>query len=889
MDINSLLSPQPSPDEEIPSGTNAPKPLRRTLSSALAPKPSLSVSRQSSSHSLVLPASTVSPVQQTLPSPPVVKMADGRMTSTVVTPSADVKPQSSTAGMDTLADLASMQHLQQMARTNSGGPRNPDVFDSQNLPTARDLQSISRTQARRSPRSSVDRRLSNRLNPTTQTKVYKSASLPESELAEIASLVTTVSENPYQYESHLRLVKLLRQGFLVHITPSESGTEVDPRQYELLEDLRQARTSLQSRLALGEDMWADWICDESVLARTIEQRVEVIELCRRAVAEEVGSVKLWLLYGNWVCSLYNAARPGFLGDLVSKYELDRGPLWTDEDKAVGAEVFTWDTMLDVWKQGVRATEWRVNDSHLIWDRYAELMLEEVANGPNHEKIGRIRATFEQRLRMPHAAWDQTFQTFSTFITNYSNESYEETMVNANKCAVDAKAKYALREPYEVKLRTAVDSADSQGEWAIFTEYVEWELAQARKKKDNFPLCSALFDRALLRFGTDTGLWEDYAFFLVDWRSTRDPSVSPLPALHRATRHCPWSGTLWSQYLLSSESEDKPFHEVEEVKHKATSTGLLDIGGMEEVLKAFIAWCGYLNRRAFHEKATDEEADVAEVGIRSTIESVRELGEKKHGKGYKGDPSYRLERIYVEYLSRSGLWDRARAEVWKTLLPTRGGSYEFWLRWYHWEMMYWHTTRANVRVSGAMSTPSSATAVLRQAVSRPNLDWPEKIIEVYLNHVEDFETVENLQAAALLARKISKSVAKRRQLEAAEAQKVALSQQQQSKVDGDVQPTEIEQSTTAKGKRKREPEVGTDPGSASKKSRQAEAPDKDTEMLDQPPEAANAPKRDREHATVIVKNLPADLPETRVRRLFRDVRLPSFQTSCTALTRASVVK
>jgi hypothetical protein len=63
--------------------------------------------------------------------------------------------------------------------------------------------------------------------------------------------------------------------------------------------------------------------------------------------------------------------------------------------------------------------------------------------------------------------------------------------------------------------------------------------------------------------------------------------------------------------------------------------------------------------AFQRDATDEELDVAEVGIRSALESVDTLGKKKYGKDYKGDPRYRIERIYIKYLSQSGSWDSAR--------------------------------------------------------------------------------------------------------------------------------------------------------------------------------------------------------------------------------------
>ncbi|KAI9820409.1 MAG: Splicing factor [Phylliscum demangeonii] len=625
------------------------------------------------------------------------------------------------------------------------------------------------------------------------------------------------------------------------------------------------------KFPLGEELWYDWISDEMALARTIEERIGVMELCQRAVVEEVGSVTLWLSYGNWVLRLYHASHPresNELNELLSRLGLEEDPAWSDEDRAVAVELFDWNMMFDVWKQGCRATEWRISDSHLIWDMLLELACADVPRGPHAQKVGQVRSLFGDRLRMPHATWDQTFQMYSTFMSTYSNAVYEESMVAVNKSAKDAKDKYAARESFELQIKRAKDSQKDVEEWTAYTEYLEWEVSHVRKKDGSHHLCNALFERAVLRYGTVATLWEDYVFYILDLPPTQDGLVSTLAVLNRATRLCPWAGTLWAQYLLRAESEEKPFHEVEEVKHKATSTGLMESGELDELLKVYTVWCGYLNRRAFHDRATDEEADVAEVGILSAIEIVKELGEKKHGKAYNGDPNYRLERIYVEYLSRSGQWNRAH-DTWKTLVGARGDSYEFWLRWYHWEMMHWFSLGGGTTVANNVRTPASALAVLRQAVTRHNLDWPEKIIEVYMDHVRDFETVQTQQAAMVLARKISKSVTKRRQREAVQA--LEMQQQQLQKQEPKQQELDLDMDVcTGPGKRKREGGAEETDGQTAKKSRaQHTAVEAERSAAHAEPATGAPLKRDRENSTVIVKNLPAGVSETKVRQFFRD--------------------
>ncbi|KAI9789094.1 MAG: Splicing factor [Peltula sp. TS41687] len=865
MDINSLLSPQNSPDIKPAATKTVPPNLPRTSSNLNPDHASASREKPSSQHPQ-LPQGAIAQAQQVLPTPPALSSGSTRLELGPLTQSSDGQArQVSTPGMDALADLASMQHHQQIARATASGPRSADVLDAQQRSMSH-VKGVAR--ARASPRPGLDQRSSSSLTAPVVPRTYMARSLSESDLASIASLASDLAENPYLYESHLKLIGLLRKGLMAHVEPpNDPFVKGDPHTYELLQDLREARETMASRFPSGESLWADWISDEILLAKTIEDRIGVIELCQRAVAEELGSVRLWLLYGNWVFRLFHASRPGALGDLASKYGIEEDSAWSDEDKAVGAEVFGWDTMLDVWRQGARATEWRIHDGHLIWDRYAELLLEDLANGPNQQKVSRIRAWFDERLQIPHATWDQTFSLFSTFVTNYDNASYEESMVSTNKRAADAKTKYSSREMFELRLNQAMQSNEELAIWTAFTQYLEWEVGQVRKKTGSHRLTNALFERAVLQLSTNADLWEDYVFFIIDSTNAKEAGVSPLAVLQRATRHCPWSGTLWAQYLLSSESEDKPFQEVEEVKHKATSTGLMDIGGMEEVLKAYAAWCAYLNRRAFHDKATDEEADVAEVGIRSAIESVKELGEKKHGKDYAGDPNYRLQRIYVEYLSRSGLWDRARTEVWKSLVPSKWDSYEFWLRWYHWEMMYWYTLGNTVGGKSAMPTPTSATAVLRQAVTRHKMDWPEKILEVYMDHVRDFESVGNLQAAVILVRKISKSVAKRRQQEAEQAVLIQQQQEQEQQVAAEV--TSPSEEPTVTGKRKRDSDADETEVKSAKKSRpETKANEENRDDIQQ---SSTAPtfKRDRENNTVIVRKIPLGVSETKVRQFFRD--------------------
>lgn len=864
MDINSLLSPQ-----DANSNSGRPTPATSSSgnpSSAPAPGPAHKPLRKSRTAANRPPMASSPLAQQVYapptrvpePSPPssmssaVGPSVGGGGSGGGTPPAADLQNsrQPSTPGMDTLADLASMQH-HQPPRPNAAILR-PESYESQLSPSTMfpNVNQISHNTP--TPRSSFDIAMSDGPRESARRNYAASSLLPDARRM-ATELFARIHVNPQSYEAHVNFIRLLHDGFVNHVyPPNNPEIHGEPRDYDLLKDMRTAREEMDKLFAMGEDLWAEWIQDESMLASSVNERIDVMNLCQRSIEEEYGSTKLWTIYGEWVLYLYNAAH----GD-------SNQSRWSEQDKLVGREVFTWQSVLDTWQRGAEATRWRIHDSNTVWDRLLEFQVRDLSRNPSQDKIARVRELFDIRLQTPHATWDQTFQAFSSFISTYYNTNYENIMSETvTQYATPIKEQYAAREEFEIRLRNATDSGDRDQEWMAFSEYIEWELQGTRRRRSsNFELINAIYQRAVLRFQTDATMWEDYIMFLIDESMHGNVHTTTISALDRATRHCPGSGTLWSQYLLSSEREGQSFTKIADIKHKATSTGLLDVGGMEEVLKVHTAWCSYLRRRAFLSEATDEDLDVAEVGIRSAIESVQELGEKKYGRSYEGDPLFRLERIYIRYLSESGSWDSAR-ETFKGLVGRRGNSYEFWLTYYHWELVSWSKfVQGEATVDAARRTPnpSFATAVLKQAIKRTDLDWPEKIMQTYVAHCEDYEDSEELQLAVLETRKAMRAIATRREREAREA---AALQAQQAAEAAAVQPT-LEASQAEKRKREDESAVN---GLPAKKARAETTPDVETEPV--------ALRRDRENSTVVVKNLPQNISEHKVRQFFRDVRGPS---------------
>ena len=731
------------------------------------------------------------------------------------------------------------------------------------------LQAIARTHS--GSRSNLDIHMADIPAQAPTPRAFRSSSLPDTDLEQVEQLTAYLAENPNAYESHVQLFKILHRGLLSHTysTPA-SPSERDPRSYDLLGDLQQAIEAMSSRFTMGEEIWAQRIEDQQLLARSVEDCLAIIELCEKAVTDEVGSTKLWNIYGEWMLSLYSSVNPTDQAVGQMSEALNPWIRWSEEDQLVAAEVFGKLQLLEVWKRGSEDVRFNLNDSHTIWNKYTDLLQQDLDLSPTQEAVSALKSHFTDRLQTPQATWDETFQRFSSFISTYDNASYEDVMVTVTSSAAPAKSQYAAREDFELKLSRSVEAGDKSSTWTIFNEYLDWEMSHKRKKKMfSFDLTNALYQRAVLQFPTDTNLWEDYLAFLSDedqqQQQQRRP-ISSLSLLGRACAHCPWSGTLWSHYIQTAERDNLPFPDISQIKHKATSTGLLDSSSMEDVLKIHTAMCSFLRRRAFARDAAEEDPDVdpdvAEMGIRSAIEDMEALGKQKYGKEYQGDPQYRLERIYIKFLDQNQMFDQAR-DRWKKLISRRGNSYEFWLRFYWWEMITWGKLTGN-QPDSAGSIPREATKVLQQAARRTQLDWPEKILDTYLHHSEDHEEAAEIQVATAHWRKAMKSVTRRREKEAAEAAEYAAQQLQQN--DATADQSQIGQVNGSK--RKREENEDVEPGIGVKKSRTSGTDAEEAEHAQGTNQSAL--KRDRENTTVIVRNLPSDTNEKSVRNFFKEV-------------------
>nr|POE54366.1 putative rna-binding protein [Quercus suber] len=697
-----------------------------------------------------------------------------------------------------------------------------------------------------------------------------SSALSQTESKSVTELLNHLRGNSYAYGSHIQLINLLHKGFVAHSYGSEdAGGAIlrDPSSYGLMHELRQAREAMDSRFAVGEDVWLDWLADEALLARTSDERLVVTELFQKAVHEEPASTKLWTAYADWVQACFSACN-----DLAGSDQTR----WAADDKEVCKELFTREMLGSVLEQAVSATQWRIDESHLLWNRFAKFVYEEMPAAPSQSHVDQIRGLYVQRLQVPHATWAETYQMFWPIVNTHESERWEAIMDQINEMAEPANHLVRARGDHEFQLQKAISSGVSDSIFAEFDSYLAWEAKMASKTKRknnaqqndqvlNHVRCT-LFERALLRFPTYTEWWLDYINFVV----ISNVSSSVLPLIERATRHCPWSGDLWGKRLLRADVEQKSLADIEQTKHRATNSGLLDVGGMEEMLKVLQQWCSYLRRHAFRRGSSEDDLDTAEVGITMAIEDIDQAGKTIYGPDFQGDPLYRLETIQIKFLSEARRFKDAR-DIYKKLAGLQGSKYDFWQTYYQWELWLWGYERISEqhRVETSENGPHLATAVVQQALKQRTLDEPEKVLALYLNHFQQHESGEKLQTALIDAREFSWRLAIKKATEVAESANIAPQQQSQP-----ADSTSSQQySSIARGE-KRKADDNAITLEDSKKSRidDAHASALPTEQHSSAPIIPQA-TRDREHNTVTVRNLAKDTTEIDIKKFFRDVGDP----------------
>ncbi|KAF8420793.1 hypothetical protein EV426DRAFT_537042 [Tirmania nivea] len=652
----------------------------------------------------------------------------------------------------------------------------------------------------------------------------------------IQELRILLERYPLYKPAHLEFIALLRRKY--HALRTE----------EARSELESVRNFASETMQVGERGWLEWIEDEDKACHDLEGRLKVVDLCARAVEEQPMSAKLWKVY---VDQLEGEYRKGVAT------ERKNGSGEGDEmDEGLG-EIFTWEMLIGVYAQAVEVIMDHIPESHLLWDRYIELLTEDLDAAYSESKLQQTRNALLTRLKTPHPNIDATFSAYSTLVTNYEDANYEKIMVSTNKIVAASKAKYDEREMHELQLHRAIEAVDECGseenitaEWYAWKSYLDWELALPKKKMD-VELAMALFERAVMRYDyRGEMMWEWYLDFLAE-KANRSPRI--LPILERAVHAFPALPSLWSRYLVAMEARFKSVEDLEKVKNRAIDA--VSKVGEEPLLEVCLAWAGVSKRRILTGSVEEEEREMLLEEVREYMKEFRNL-----------DPEARLDRLYIAMCSQMQPPDVDSArKTWKGIVTheVRAKSAKLWLLYYRWEFQW--------------GTKAAAGAILRHACSKATtMDDAAAIFDAYMSYVTEWGDTTDVEEASWKLRKWKEKLPLAPVM-ATTAVTTQLVQAAPAVVVGDVQAaTEAplaavaEECTPAKRRRSTAQEDEY-PGSPPNKKSRPEHRILSSEggPTRQAGDGGMAPKRDRENTTVIVRNLPLEIKDLRLRQFFRD--------------------
>ncbi|KAF7993705.1 hypothetical protein HCN44_010300 [Aphidius gifuensis] len=369
---------------------------------------------------------------------------------------------------------------------------------------------------------------------------------------EVNKLENILLENPYDYTSHLSLIKKL-----------QSMGELDR--------LRRARENMSLKYPLSPELWLSWIRDEIKLVVSPNDRLAVEKLCERSVKDYL-SVDVWLEYLQFS-----------IGAMGSN-DKDKDP-----KKAIR----------QLFERALTAVGLHVTKGAIIWEAYREfeniLVSMVTTDAERKEGIDRIAALFRRQLACPLLDMEKTLEEYLEWrSSDGSDSSVDEKIVTANYYR--ASTELASRLSFEERL------AASQNTDKIIDIYKEY-LIYEKQHGDPGRVC-VLYERILSDLSLESQFWIDYINY-VDKTLKNEELL--LPIYERSTRNVPWCTIIWKNWIRSLEKWNKPLLNIQNVLENSLVAGLPTADDYRNIWMTYLE---YLRRRI--DPSSDNEKQQIEV-------------------------------------------------------------------------------------------------------------------------------------------------------------------------------------------------------------------------------------------------------------------------------------
>lgn len=192
----------------------------------------------------------------------------------------------------------------------------------------------------------------------------------------VSDLLSKIESQPYDYDSHIELIRLLRQ----------SGE---------LEALRQQREAISQKFCMPGSFWLEWIEDE----KQCESEKEIIQKLFERAVEDFHSPDVYIEYVQWACGV--------------SVDFAREKM----EEAVG-------------KIGLRA-----DCASILWNVYLDfekMVLSSLSDEKAEKQRAVVESLYSRFLRIPHIGMDESWKEYATFTGDNVSDSIRDSYSKALK-------------------------------------------------------------------------------------------------------------------------------------------------------------------------------------------------------------------------------------------------------------------------------------------------------------------------------------------------------------------------------------------------------------------------------------------------------------------------
>ena len=328
-----------------------------------------------------------------------------------------------------------------------------------------------------------------------------------------------LSHNPYDYDKHIALIGKLK-----------SIGELD--------FLREAREKMNKIYPLTPELWLEWINDETSIASTKDQRLNVLTLYDRAVSDYL-QTKLWIEYAQFSIGLMDLLKLEDIREILERSVMHAGL--------------------------------NVLDGSLVWGVYRDFectilatfgQIDESNSDQIKKQISKICQLFRRQFSIPLYNMQESYQEFEKWLDEinscYQINLREDKEVSNIKTEFDKNLK--LFESIK-RFEEGILSSEAP-HYEQYLKYLDFEI-----KSENLARTQCLFERAITHNCLQGELWLKYLDFC-DRKIVVENLLKPI--YERSIRNCPWVADIWIHYMQAMERLDEKNNDWEILSNKIQS-------------------------------------------------------------------------------------------------------------------------------------------------------------------------------------------------------------------------------------------------------------------------------------------------------------------------------